>query len=187
MVGVGSPCAAPPAPPADGLRGPRGPSRPAVLPRCEDGLMPRRSTEHAGFKQCPRCRQEFPFAEFGFQKRLKKDGTPVLRAYCELCDRAHRKLARYGLTQARYDAMKVEQHGCCAICGCWPPEDLWHIDHDHKTGKVRALLCMHCNTMLGMAQDDPAVFERAVLYLRRHSTAEPQPALRDATVSIADL
>lgn len=59
----------------------------------------------------------------------------------------------YGLTLEQYDAMVSRQGGRCALCdatepgGRWPE---WHVDHCHKTGKVRALLCAECNRHLGI-------------------------------------
>lgn len=41
-----------------------------------------------------------------------------------------------------------------------------HVDHCHKTGKVRGFLCPSCNISLGMAQDDPSILIRMAEYLR---------------------
>ena len=63
------------------------------------------------------------------------------------------------------------------MCDLWrTPErkdgKKFHVDHDHKTGKVRALLCFNCNVMLGNSFDDPEILRRALLYLESH---QPQP------------
>jgi hypothetical protein len=50
----------------------------------------------------------------------------------------------------------------CPIC--WKP-DPEHVDHDHKTGKVRGILCFNCNGGLGQFRDDPAALRRAAEYL----------------------
>lgn len=50
---------------------------------------------------------------------------------------------------------------------CHP--DRWHVDHDHKTGIVRGLLCHHCNFIIGQAEDDPGILMRAVQYLQDHN------------------
>lgn len=57
---------------------------------------------------------------------------------------------KYHLTQAGYDALLKSQNGLCAICEKKPAR--FHIDHDHKTGAVRGLLCPGCN--LGIARFD---------------------------------
>lgn len=77
----------------------------------------------------------------------------------------HRK-RRYGLSQDELDAMYEAQSGRCLICG----NDFglkFHIDHSHKTGQIRGLLCRSCNMMLGMAEDVPEVLEEAARYLRK--------------------
>ena len=43
-----------------------------------------------------------------------------------------------------------------------------HIDHDHKTGKIRSILCNKCNVGLGMFNDDTAVLRRAAKYIEKH-------------------
>ena len=70
--------------------------------------------------------------------------------------------------------MLTEQHGVCAICD--KPETSLNlkktkvrnlaVDHCHKTGKVRALLCMNCNTGLVAFRDDTDMLTRAIAYLK---------------------
>lgn len=80
----------------------------------------------------------------------------------------------YDLTQDRYDAMFVAQGGLCAICQ--EPERAvlrgvvkrLCVDHDHETGRVRALLCARCNRAVGMMQDDPELLSLAAGYLTFH-------------------
>jgi len=57
----------------------------------------------------------------------------------------------------------------CAICHAAPAQ---HVDHDHATGKVRALLCFNCNGGLGQFKDDPAVLRAAAEYVRFHSLSQ---------------
>jgi hypothetical protein len=75
----------------------------------------------------------------------------------------------YGLTLDAYAAMLSTQGGVCAICrsadpGCHPN---FHVDHDHATGAIRALLCFECNRGLGAFKDSPSTLENAAAYLRR--------------------
>ena len=49
--------------------------------------------------------------------------------------------SRTGLPLAEYDALLAAQGGGCAICGNPPKTRRLHVDHDHKTGEVRGLLC----------------------------------------------
>ena len=78
----------------------------------------------------------------------------------------HSLKAVYGLSLAQWDRMVIRQLGCCAICGeqC---RDL-HVDHCHATGKIRSLLCQHCNRGLGMFGDDPERLRAAARYLVKH-------------------
>ena len=70
---------------------------------------------------------------------------------------------KYGLTQPQYEEMEQRQGGRCAICGCAPTR--LRVDHDHATGRVRALLCDHCNIGLGNFKDDPERCLAAARYL----------------------
>ena len=73
---------------------------------------------------------------------------------------------KYGITEDEYTAMLEAQEGRCAICNL---ERKLVIDHDHKTGKVRGLLCKPCNAMLGPFEQ--VDIRRVEQYL--HRTAEP--------------
>lgn len=72
---------------------------------------------------------------------------------------------RYGLTQADVDKIFVAQNGVCAICKGTKP---LCIDHDHKTKRVRGLLCRTCNLGIGHLNDDLIVILQAADYLRRY-------------------
>ena len=63
--------------------------------------------------------------------------------------------------------LKQKQLGCEA-CGVKPTEARMHIDHDHKTGKVRGILCHHCNVVLGMVGDDINHIEAVICYMERN-------------------
>ena len=72
----------------------------------------------------------------------------------------------YGITLDDYDRMLVEQNNCCAICKSPEPGHLhFSVDHDHKTGKLRGLLCNNCNRGLGMLGDNVERIKRALEYL----------------------
>lgn len=83
---------------------------------------------------------------------------------------------KYGITQEEYDRMLAAQGGCCAICRCAVSGASrgagWLVDHDHTTGAVRGLLCVKCNTGLGLFQDSASVMQAAVEYLANRGTEE---------------
>lgn len=134
-------------------------------------------------KRCPCCQEIKSLVEF-YAHRGRPDG---LSSKCKECGRAEqrRNYARnaehsaaikrkswlktqFGLTPADYDLALECQGGVCAICS-GPPDSRWgryHVDHDHRQGRVRGLLCASCNLGLGKFQDDPALLEAAAFYLR---------------------
>lgn len=75
--------------------------------------------------------------------------------------------ATYGITSEEYDAIYKAQGGVCAICRrASGKRRRLAVDHDHKTGFVRGLLCRPCNrNVLGHLRDDPAALDRAIGYL----------------------
>lgn len=76
-----------------------------------------------------------------------------------------RLLRDYGLTEDQYDSVFKAQRGLCAIC-CKPEQKRrLAVDHDHKTGRVRGLLCWWCNNKLLAARNTALMFRRAADYL----------------------
>lgn len=75
-------------------------------------------------------------------------------------------LRRYGLTIEQYDMMLKQQKGVCASCGAAPNKNRLSVDHNHTTGKVRGLLCVPCNRLIGHLERPLAV--PAMKYLRKH-------------------
>lgn len=80
---------------------------------------------------------------------------------------AHRK-REYGVTEEQYNKLLNEQGGCCAICGQQEKsikKVSLAVDHNHRSGKIRGLLCDTCNRGLGFFKDDPALLFKAIGYL----------------------
>jgi hypothetical protein len=97
------------------------------------------------------------------QRRRRSD--PAVKAK-ERNDHLRRK---FGLSQDDYERMLARQDSGCAICKRPPsPTASLHVDHDHETGRVRALLCVSCNNALGSFQEDPEIVRRARSYLLLH-------------------
>jgi len=79
----------------------------------------------------------------------------------------------YKLTRPEFDSIYKRQHGKCAICRRPIRKQSTKsetrrsafVDHDHKTGRVRGLLCQRCNCALGLFQDDPKLLKRAILHV----------------------
>ena len=80
-----------------------------------------------------------------------------------------RRLARYGLTQEQYTEMRTRQEGGCAICrSTLTGGKAECIDHCHRTGKVRSILCHPCNAALGLARESKEILQSMIGYLEVH-------------------
>ncbi len=98
---------------------------------------------------------------------------------------------RYGITLADYGRMFEDQDGTCAICRREETRvdhrtkkvSRLAVDHDHKTGDVRGLLCHHCNNALGAFDDDLGSIMAATIYLAKHST-DGESVLRNAIIHL---
>ena len=150
-------------------------------------------------KKCSgKCGQAKRYSEF-----FKSNQGDGYYSYCKQCSKDHNRefyrknpkspeeqkkgsLRRaYNLTVEEYRAMFASQNGLCASCGN-PETKIDHrtgnvkelaVDHDHATGKIRALLCNACNVALGLLQDDPERIEQLFRYIQRYTsqcTMKPQ-------------
>lgn len=84
-------------------------------------------------------------------------------------ERAGHLMRKFGITIEEYEAMLEAQGGVCAICGRAPGDISLHVDHNHFTGTIRALLCFPCNNALADLQEDPDVVHKALGYLIAHT------------------
>ena len=95
----------------------------------------------------------------------------------------HKRLMReYGIGVDDYKTMQSQQEGRCWICQVHEKDltKALHVDHDHKTGKVRGLLCSACNTGLGFFKDETVLLRRAISYLKKSRT-KSKKNLQDST------
>jgi hypothetical protein len=125
---------------------------------------------------CPQCGETEPT-----QFYRHKDTGRRSSAYCAKChkqkcrdrynaksmlQRRAEKAISYGLTPQQYINMYEKQEGKCAICKQEPSTKRGlHIDHCHETGKVRGLLCHHCNVGIGNFQHNVDLIKSAINYL----------------------
>ena len=114
--------------------------------------------------QCSKCKAVKSESDF-WKQSGKKNGY---RSRCKDCDRPYqqgwKQKKLYGITVKQRSNMYVGQNGCCAICGESIPYDKIYTDHDHKTGRVRGLLCCKCNLKLAVLDDKEFVI-RATKYI----------------------
>ena len=73
----------------------------------------------------------------------------------------------FGISLDQYENILVAQNYKCAICGdtCIGKSKRLSLDHDHKTGKVRQLLCFRCNAAIGMARESTNILKNMIDYL----------------------
>lgn len=73
-------------------------------------------------------------------------------------------MQKYGISKGQVVTLIENQSGLCAVCRTAPATQ---VDHDHSTGKIRGILCLHCNAGMGAFEDDPSIILRAIEYLER--------------------
>ncbi len=85
-----------------------------------------------------------------------------------MASRNHYMRRVYGINSDEYEKMLAAQDGKCAICGTTDPRGptgYFVIDHNHRTGRIRGLLCNKCNTGLGMFNESIEAFNSAITYI----------------------
>lgn len=87
-----------------------------------------------------------------------------LASYCKPCYRAYSQARTKGVTEQFVRELLVKQNNKCAGCKKIFTKTPC-LDHCHKTGRVRGLLCGLCNTCIGSFRDDPRIVRQAILYL----------------------
>jgi hypothetical protein len=118
---------------------------------------------------CKDCGKEKASEEFP----ALSDGKYLCRDCLALRNQNH-QARRRGLSPEDYQILLAKQNGRCAICeaqaghrSCRGRECRLAIDHNHRTGANRGLLCNNCNRGLGRFKDSVAILEAAVRYLKR--------------------
>ena len=132
-------------------------------------------------KYCSHCEQTLPLDKFYHSKKN-------VSCYCKQCwkikvtsknkpnkqkQKEYSLKYRFGITLEQHTDLYTKQSGCCAICGKQLTQfaestDLSSVacvDHNHTTGEVRGLLCNHCNTAIGLLQENPVILNNALSYL----------------------
>ena len=127
-------------------------------------------------KFCSKCKQEKPTNEFHKDKNSKDE----LTIWCKNCRKIYDKNRipksekgkretkfKYDLTFNQWQDLFNMQNGCCAICGKHQSKLKRRLDadHNHKTKKVRGLLCSQCNTHLGIYEKQKIQFEKYLKFV----------------------
>lgn len=131
-------------------------------------------------RTCYACLKEKPINQFPYVWKRK---STKRKNICKLCKQERYKETRkkndvnyrfkkFNFTYEDYLNLLEEQGGKCAICPKTENQEYhknFNIDHDHKTGKVRGLLCNGCNTGLGLFKDNTVNLQSAINYLNKYS------------------
>ena len=129
-------------------------------------------------KKCSKCKKEKQFDDF----HKNKLGRYGLHHYCKSCNSIQKKssynyskskkrglILNYNLTIEELENLFINQDKRCKICNNKYSSVSKHgglyIDHCHSTGKVRGLLCIKCNILLGTSNDDVLILESAINYI----------------------
>lgn len=140
-------------------------------------------------KACTNCGRVKSIEEFA-RKKIAADGR---HSWCNSCKRlalnerrardrltpeGRRKQRAAGLRQwhdmtiQEFDVMWAAQGGLCKACGEPLMDGKDHVDHDHKTGRIRGILCDACNRGLGYIRESASRAEGLAQYIRLYS--DPQ-------------
>lgn len=83
--------------------------------------------------------------------------------------------SNYGISLETFWRIHAAQNHRCACCGTENPGNAWHVDHDHSTDQIRGILCLNCNSGIGMLGDNLKGLQNAVAYLEAHDTRGGHP------------
>lgn len=149
--------------------------------------------EHPGYRKTPEARaqaaksarvrravnpEKYQYKNFSDEKKAR-----IIRASSDWRKRnwqrhlanarGSKRRQHYGITVDQYEQLTQWQDGRCAICREIPKQ--WrghyqlHVDHNHASGKVRGLLCVHCNMGLGQFYEDKTRLTAAIDYIDQHA------------------
>jgi len=137
-----------------------------------------------GKRRCPQCQEERPLSEFGrtrfsplgrqytctecMNNRRRKNTPRRKSAFTNATE--YQRVWKWKLSAAEFDKLFKSQNGQCAICAKsleYYAKDTC-VDHDHKSGKIRGILCGKCNLGIGHLRDSPATILASVNYLLLH-------------------
>jgi hypothetical protein len=126
-------------------------------PEGHDTFIVGRDKHHGGCRSCTR-------------RRIKQWNNNNLDKLKEMWRKACWKQKGIHITKEHYDKLFLKQNKCCAICNTLAKglKRRLDVDHNHKTGKVRGLLCAGCNIGLGRFKDNSSLLKKAAVYLNAH-------------------
>ena len=144
--------------------------------RNRDDVLERRRKAYAENKDGIRDRALAAKATDRKRNRIIDKDKARQRYFKERDLRTSKRLKKdFGITLAEYDAMFAMQNGLCAVCN--EPQKIkdkhgnlrrFSVDHDHKTGRVRQLLCGPCNLSIGLVKENVKTLNKMIEYIKKH-------------------
>jgi hypothetical protein len=129
-------------------------------------------------KQLKKDNPEFKRSQYDNHKRWEENNKDKVKEYQKKRQQLYKERDKqnnrkrwlwnkYKLTVEEYISLVEYSNNTCYICGSTPYENKkLHIDHDHKTGKIRGLLCARCNWYLAKIEKDPEILNKIKKYLQ---------------------
>ena len=114
----------------------------------------------------PYCKSCMSIANYKSKIRNKNKSEEHKLKAAEVSRRSYLKKT-WGMSLEQFNELNISQNGLCAICKI--NADILHIDHNHSTGKIRALLCNNCNRGIGHLKESTEILNAAIDYIRDHS------------------
>jgi hypothetical protein len=126
-----------------------------------DAWNPKNKNADTWVRACYTCKELHKYVELPGNinlDKLRKKGSAIQRSY--------------GISLNKYETLYIEQNGVCAICHHPEPVKsrlFLAVDHNHRNGIVRGLLCSNCNMALGLFKDSTEFLYSAIRYLKKSS------------------
>jgi hypothetical protein len=127
------------------------------------------------FMSQPSRESKLKYSRSDKAKALRKNHYESKKAYYQEYERNRQYLKMYSITIADYDRMLKSQNGVCKMCGAdraGPKRQKFAVDHCHKTGVVRGLLCVACNVAVGFYEKRGDYVRKYLEGIRRESEVE---------------
>lgn len=105
-----------------------------------------------------------------YYNKIRRNKYASLEARLE--HRRKNLYSKFKLTLEQFDEMDKRQNSCCYVCmkhKDTTARKVLNVDHNHITGQVRKLLCSHCNTTLGLVNENPLILQSLINYIIEHS------------------
>lgn len=129
-------------------------------------------------RKCNKCNEILPVTDFHI-KADKNNKHYRFNSPCKSCahigrninyQKAYQRKVKYNLSQEEYDFKLKQQNYSCAICDIHQDDysKEFSVDHCHKTGKVRALLCNQCNSGIGFFRESVSIMKKAISYIKKY-------------------